>query len=103
MYVHGAVPEDEIDHRDRNPSNNAIRNLRECDRNKNMMNSTIRSDNRSGCKGVSWRSKSNKWVVQLSMGGEQKWLGEFTDLNEAIRFCKSKSKELYGEFYCDGN
>lgn len=53
LYVHGHWPENEIDHRDGDPSNNRIGNLRDVATAINAQNKrNARSDNKSGLLGV---------------------------------------------------
>ena len=54
VMVHGEIGEDEdVDHIDRNKSNNRIENLRVVSKSENMRNKDIREDNNSGIVGVS--------------------------------------------------
>lgn len=52
FYVNGVWPDHEIDHWDRDRSNNRWKNLRPCNRNLSSMNSTLSKANTSGFKGV---------------------------------------------------
>lgn len=53
LYHNGYMPV-VIDHKDGNPANNKIENLRECSMSQNSQNSKIKSGNRSGVKHVRW-------------------------------------------------
>lgn len=64
LYHYGTVPKI-IDHRDNNPFNNAIENLRPATQAENCLNRKICSRNKSGAKGVSWCKNTRRWVVQL--------------------------------------
>ena len=64
LYHHGYLPE-RIDHKDRNSLNNNIENLRPCNQSLNMANSSMKSTNTSGYKGVSFRSDTKKWQASL--------------------------------------
>jgi len=77
MYVHGAWPEHDIDHRDRNRSNNRLLNLRPATRAENCQNSGIPAHNTSGFKGVSWSKTMHKWEARISVANHGKVLGYF--------------------------
>jgi hypothetical protein len=53
LYMVGVWPDDEIDHWNRDPSDNRFTNLRDATHAKNGFNSGKRSNNSSGRKGVS--------------------------------------------------
>ena len=55
-----------VDHKDKNPSNNKIENLRDATHSENQLNSKIPKNNTSGIKGVSWNSLVKKWAVRLN-------------------------------------
>ena len=40
--------------------------------------------NKSGLKGVAWYKRLNKWQAHLTLNGSQKFLGFFSDINDAI-------------------
>ncbi len=50
-----------VDHIDKNKSNNMFNNLRWCTSSENNRNTTIRKDNTSGFKGVSFVERHNTW------------------------------------------
>ncbi|WBK39668.1 hypothetical protein [Xanthomonas phage L522] len=51
LLHHGAWPSQQIDHIDRDRTNNRIDNLRECSNSENQQNVGKRSDNKSGVQG----------------------------------------------------
>ena len=82
LMHHGYVP-DLIDHIDGNTKNNRIENLRESNKSKNACNSKVRSDNKSGCRGVVWHKKAEKWMVQVVKNKKAKYLGLYEDFELA--------------------
>lgn len=56
---HGVFPSKNLDHIDRNPSNNIISNLREADQSQNNCNTLMREGNTSGYKNITIK-KGNK-------------------------------------------
>lgn len=53
-------------------------------------------------KGVSWKPKLKKWVVQISLNGETKYCGLYTDEVEAAMAYDQAARSLHGEF-CSTN
>lgn len=83
MIYHGEVP-DAIDHINGVRSENRIDNLRNVSGAQNSMNQRLRPDNRSGCAGVNWHAKANKWIAQIRNKGKYVYLGSFSELKDAI-------------------
>jgi len=84
LYMEGYFPENDIDHIDRNRSNNKWDNLREVSRSCNVKNSKLNSRNNSGIKGVSWHKQAQKWVTDIYTNKKSKYLGVFKDFDEAV-------------------
>lgn len=82
MMHHGYLPK-EIDHIDRNPSNNRIENLRESNRVLNMQNTGTRKNNKSGIPNVCWHKANGKWSVKMNVNKQSKHFGYFDDLELA--------------------
>ena len=81
---YGREPGPTIDHIDRNPSNNCINNLRELPTSSNIQNQiSPNKNNKSGLRGVSWHSWSNKWRASIVLDRKQIYLGLFGDKDEA--------------------
>lgn len=103
LYMTGAFPQSQIDHRDQNKSNNVWSNLRECTHLQNMTNRNEQKNNTSGYKGVSWCKRIKKWRVCLSFNGRYKHLGYFDDKHSAAAIYNKKALELHGDFACLNN
>lgn len=58
FHTNGIWAEDELDHKDRNRSNNKISNLREATHSQNGMNKRILKNNTSGATGIWWGLKN---------------------------------------------
>lgn len=85
LYMYGYFPENEIDHIDRNPSNNKINNLRESSRSCNCFNRNVRSDSSSRITGVLFRKDNGMWTANIMVLGKRKHIGQFkTKLDAAI-------------------
>lgn len=94
----GQWPTDEIDHINGNGMDNSWRNLRRATRSQNEMNKGLRSNNRSGFKGVSWHAARNKWLAQIKAGGKARVLGYFADPSEAAAAYARASAAIHGPF-----
>lgn len=89
---------EQVDHIDRNSLNNRRNNLRLANNVENSRNRGIRSDNKSGYKGVSWSTRQEQWVATIGHSGGNKHLGYFDDVKEAARAYNEKALEIFGDF-----
>ena len=95
---HGAIPQGfQIDHRDLNPLNNKIENLRLATQSQNNINTRRPSNNTTGYKGV-LATPNGKFQARLGYKGRKLYLGLFNTAEEAHECVVAKTKELYGEF-----
>lgn len=99
FYMTGARPKHEIDHKDRNRSNNVFENLREATVAENRRNSSLRSDNTSGAKGVVWSKDCSKWLAQIQIKGRGVFIGVFESKEDAARAYAERAKKEFGDFY----
>lgn len=97
FYVHGKFPEAEIDHINRNRSDNRIANLRLAQRFQNSQNQG-KKKNASGFPGVTWHSQRNKWRSEIRIDGRKKHLGLFDSICEA-KEAYEKAKALHHPFF----
>jgi hypothetical protein len=94
LYVHGYLPENQIDHIDRDPGNNKINNLREVSRQCNTRNTGNPITNTYGVKGVYWNKRDNNWYAQVKINGKAKYLGYYKNFDGAVMARYKKEKEL---------
>lgn len=95
---HGTWPSKDIDHINGNPGDNSISNLRLATVSENMRNTRIRSDNKSGIKGVFWAERYGKWEAQIAVHGKSIALGRFSDIGDAAAAYRNAAEKLHGEF-----
>lgn len=57
----------------------------------------LKSNNKSGYRGVSWNKSRNKWISQISKNKQRFMFGYFDCKHEAARAYNAKALELYGE------
>lgn len=74
----------DVDHRNRNKTDNRTENLRAVPPRINKLNVGITSRNTSGYKGVQWDKSRGKWFVQIKIHGRSTFLGRYTDVEEAV-------------------
>lgn len=99
LYVYGYLPACDIDHRDRQKSNNAISNLREASDSQNAMNRGVMSSNTSGYTGVTWNKSAGKWQAQAKLHGKTHYLGLFKNPLDAAFAYEQFRNEWHGEFH----
>lgn len=100
LWMTGAFPIHEIDHVDRDRSNNRWENLREATRAQNAMNVRIHRDNPIGVKGVTKRR--NRFEARIGIGGKYKYLGIFDTKEEASAAYLAAAAAAYPDFATAG-
>ena len=98
LWMTGKWPQKEVDHINRDPSDNRWENLREATPSQNKMNVDLQSNNRSHHKGVHWYKRDKKWYARITKNGEKKHLGCFESLDEAVAARHKAESELFGEY-----
>ena len=89
---------EQVDHINHDTLDNRKSELRFCSYAQNQYNQGRRSNNTSGCKGVSLHKPSGKWLARIRWDGERIHIGIFPTLEEAYdAYCKA-AFELHGEF-----
>lgn len=83
VSYYGMFPENQLDHIDGNPQNNAIGNLREVTNTINCRNRSKGVNNTSGYTGVYWRKREGKYQSQIKVDGKYKSLGYYETAEEA--------------------
>lgn len=90
-----------VDHVNHNGLDNRKCNLRTCTNQENICNCEIPKNNKSGCKGVYWAKDKQKWTVQVTINNKTKYIGRYTNLEDAIKARQEASEKYYGEFAND--
>lgn len=101
IYMTGFCPP-LVDHKDGDRGNNRWKNLRAASPSQNLHNTVVRSDNRSGFKGVDWNAEKGKWRAVIHVNKRQKHLGYFLSVQEAHNGYCIAAEKYFGEFACPG-
>lgn len=94
LWHHGKWPK-EIDHVKGKRTSNNLSSLREVSRRENRRNSAISKRNTSGCTGVSFLKKKEKWRAYITIDSKQIHLGYFKNFEEAVK-ARKEAEIKYG-------
>lgn len=98
LYVHGAWPEGQLDHKDRDKSNNRIDNLRPATRSQQIANTEKREGLSSKYKGVAWHKEDKIWRCAIVVNGVRHILGNFKSEEEAGKRYNEAALQYFGEY-----
>lgn len=101
LYMYRTLP-DQIDHINHIRSDNRLNNLRSANSSINGKNQSKSINNTSGVTGVSWYTKSKRWVSKIMVDGERIYLGSFVNFHEAVN-ARKNAEALYGFHENHGN
>ena len=98
LFMTGEWPSRQVDHKNRNPSDNRWSNLRLATNGQNRANSTTNKNNRARLKGVSWHARSGRYQAQIS----GRYIGLFRTPEQAHAAYVRAAKKQFGEFFHAG-
>ena len=93
---HGSWPDGEIDHVNRDRSDNRACNLRLATKTQNGHNKVM-PNKHSPYTGVTWYAPTGKWVAKITKDRRTYHIGSFECLEEAALARDKKAVELYGD------
>jgi hypothetical protein len=102
LWVHGYIPENEIDHINRVRDDNRLCNLREASRSCNMRNFPVREDNTSGVPGVCWDKSRDNWIASVFTEGKCHYIKASKDFTEAVAH-RLAAEQCLNWAGCDSN
>lgn len=94
LYFYGMWPAWEVDHKDLDPSNNRINNLREATRSQNQANAHAR---KCGQLKGTYR-QAGKWYSGIRVEGKTIYLGTFMSMDAAAKAYDAAAAHHFGEF-----
>lgn len=98
--VHGPIPEGmHIDHRNTNPFDNRLSNLRLATKEQNYHNQGLSTKNKSGIKGVHYDKARGKWRSEIRFYNKVVGLGRFDTKGMAAVARAKAALRYHGEFY----
>lgn len=99
--MNGSFAAEDVDHINRDKSDNRWTNLRPASRQQNEANKGLISRNTSGHRGVSWCPRVQKWKAQCRVDGALIFLGHFEDPVAAGKKAAAFRLEKFGIFALD--
>lgn len=103
MYLYGEWPLGDVDHINRNRSDNRKENLRLATRSENIRNSTMHFDSPVGYKGVrKHRSIPGLYEARIYINKKMVRIGKFNSAIEAREAYIAAAEKHFGEFACGG-
>lgn len=97
MWHYGWLPK-MVDHKDRNPLNDRIENLRAATPSENSKNKKSRTGSSSKYLGVCYNKACNYWHAAIFVNGKNKHLGSFTKEKDAARAYNEAAIKIHKEF-----
>lgn len=97
-WVTGKDPVEQVDHKNRDPSDNRWVNLREASAAQNARNRSIPANNTSGRVGVYFYKPTKNWKASIRIQKQQVHLGTFDTKEEAMQARAVAERLHYGEF-----
>lgn len=98
FFTYGGWPSKNVDHRDGDPTNNAISNLRLANQMENTNNSKLGKNNKSGYKGVCWDTRNRCWLAHLKHNYKHVLFKRFKKIGDAVEAVESARKLHHKEF-----
>lgn len=94
----GTHPGKHVDHLNGDKLDNRRENLRVVTPQINQVNRKhLNKNNVSGVRGLTWRSRSKRWIVQIGVNRRVHYLGSFADIEDAKRVRRAAELEYFGE------
>lgn len=99
-FVLNIITAQMVDHKDRNPLNNQKQNLRLVNYSQNAANSSLKSNNTTGFKGVKYLKHRGTWQARIKKDYVTHHLGTFKTPEEAAAAYDTGARLHFGEFAC---
>lgn len=93
LFANKEFAQGNIDHINRNKSDNKIANLRLANASENAQNRLKNSKNTSGYKGVTWHKRDKKWQAAITVQSKVIHLGYYANVEDAHKSYVEASKK----------
>jgi hypothetical protein len=100
FYANGEFPLAQIDHINRDKSDNSLKNLRIATNAENGQNLPKRKSNKSGNTGVGWCQREGKWRARIGVNNKDISLGYYSTSEDAIA-ARTIAKAKYHTFHSE--
>jgi hypothetical protein len=93
-----------VDHKNNNKLDNNINNLKWCTYQENNQNVSMKSNNSSGIKSISWFKRDSKWRAKITLDGIQIHIGYYDTIEDATIARVNKANQAFGQYKnaCEG-
>lgn len=102
IFLHRLItncPSDKVvDHINHDKTDNRKSNLRICTRQENNRNRRLAKNNISNTTGVYYNKEIQKWIAYIMVDKEQKYLGSFDNIDDAIRVRGKAQSNIFQEY-----
>ncbi len=99
FFMKGEWPTHQIDHKNRNRTDDCFDNLRDATGDQNQWNTSAKRNSKTGIKGVYWHPKLLKFTADIRVNGRTKHLGVFETLAAAVDARNKAAANAHGEFF----
>lgn len=84
-------------------NDNRKTNLRIANNEENCHNQKIRKNNTSGCTGITWNKRLQKWQVSIGFNNKVIFLGIYNNFDDAVKVRKEAEEKYFGEWSYDSS
>ena len=99
FYVYGVWPNKNIDHENGQRADNRIKNLRDITQRGNVHNQhKVRSDSKSGIKGVRFKEDKGKYQARIKIYGVEQHIGYYDTAEEAHQAYLTRKRQIHPTF-----
>ena len=100
LYMEGYFPEYEVDHVNRNKSDDMWKNLKHVSHSCNMKNRGVMRNNKSGIPGVQLYKADGTWAVVISSNKKRFFCGYFQSFKDAV-VARWEAEKKHGFLSCN--
>lgn len=102
-YIMDCYDEHVVDHINHDRFDNRRSNLRIVEIINNTQNQPIKSNNTSGCPGVCWNKRKQKWMSRITVNKNKVFLGYYDDIKDAIKVRKEAEEKYFKQYSYDNS